>query len=206
MAVKKPLRIRKHTLAVGAMRVLKSFRANWRSGSVGVSAAIALVALVAVFAFAYSASAPSEKTGEQRASAGSTQREATRGAKPVTAVRKETSAGDVSLASDADLEATGFVGPVPEVVTLTGCLERSDKQLRLSDTSGTKAPRSRSWKSGFLTKRSASVIVLPASNRMDLSKHLGHRVTVTGPLIDREMRVRTLRRVSPCGNGSRETA
>jgi hypothetical protein len=202
MAVKKPLRIRKHTLALGAMRTLKSFRPDWRSGRVRVSAATALVALVAAFVFAYRASAPSVGTGERSASAVSTQREPARGAKPGTAVRKEASAGDVSLATEAGPD---FVGPVPEVVTLTGCLERSDKQFRLSDTSGTKAPKSRSWKSGFLTKRSASVTVMPASDRMDLSKHLGHRVTVTGPLTDREMRVRTLRRVSSCENGSRVT-
>jgi len=95
----------------------------------------------------------------------------------------------------------------PAVVTLTGCLERSDKELRLNDTSGANAPKSRSWKSGFLTKRAASVAVVPAGSELALSNHVGRRVTVTGTLVDREMRVRSLRRVSTsCENPPRVRA
>ena len=81
-------------------------------------------------------------------------------------------------------------------VTLTGCLVRSDDTFRLKDTAGTGAPKARSWKSGFLKKGSASVEIVDASHAMTLANHVGRRVTVTGTLVDREMQVRSLRRVA----------
>ena len=49
------------------------------------------------------------------------------------------------------------VAAVSTLVTVTGCLERSDEAFRLKDTSGADAPRTRSWKTGFLNKRSTSM-------------------------------------------------
>jgi hypothetical protein len=82
-------------------------------------------------------------------------------------------------------------------VTITGCLERSDDGFRLTDTDGSEAPKARSWKSGFLKKGSASVEVVDAGNRARLTSHIGRRVSVTGLLEDRELQVRSLRRVAP---------
>ncbi len=82
-------------------------------------------------------------------------------------------------------------------VTITGCLERSDDRFRLTDTDGSEAPKARSWKSGFLKKGSASVEVVDAGNRARLSSHIGRRVSVTGLLEDRELQVRSLRRIAP---------
>ncbi len=87
-------------------------------------------------------------------------------------------------------------GTVTAPVTITGCLERSDDAFRLKDTEGEDAPRVRSWKSGFLKKSTASVRVVDGANRVSLSNHVGERITVTGTLIDREVRVRSLRRVA----------
>ena len=84
----------------------------------------------------------------------------------------------------------------PTPVTITGCLERSDETFRLKDTEGENAPTSRSWKSGFLKKGRASIAIVDAANRVNLSNHVGERVSVTGTLIDREMRVRSLQRVA----------
>jgi hypothetical protein len=81
-------------------------------------------------------------------------------------------------------------------VTLTGCLVQSDDSFRLKDTAGTGAPKARSWKSGFLKKGSASVEVVDASHALTLANHVGRRVSVTGTLVDREMQVRSLRRVA----------
>jgi hypothetical protein len=81
-------------------------------------------------------------------------------------------------------------------VTITGCLERADETFRLKDTAGVDAPKSRSWKSGFLKKGSASIEVVDAANRLRLPDHVGRRVSVTGTLVDREMRVRSLQRVA----------
>lgn len=85
----------------------------------------------------------------------------------------------------------------PAAVTLTGCLDEDDGRFQLKDTAGEDAPKSRSWKSGFLRKRSASVEIVDAPNRLRLPDHVGERVSVTGMLTDdREMQVRSLRRVA----------
>lgn len=81
-------------------------------------------------------------------------------------------------------------------VTVTGCLEKSDEGYRLKDTSGTAAPKSRSWKSGFLKKGNASVDVVDASHTLALNSEVGRRVAVTGPMMEREMRAQSVQRVA----------
>ena len=83
-----------------------------------------------------------------------------------------------------------------QVVTIAGCLAQDGESFRLKDTSGTDAPRSRSWKSGFLRKGPAPVEVVDASHRLRLTNHIGERVAVTGSFVDGEMQVRSLRRVA----------
>ena len=87
-------------------------------------------------------------------------------------------------------------GPKMAAVTITGCLERDAETYRLKDTSGDNAPKSRSWKSGFLKKGSATVEVVDAAKSAKLPSHVGERVSVTGVLNGREMQVRSLQRVS----------
>jgi hypothetical protein len=90
-------------------------------------------------------------------------------------------------------------------VTITGCLEGADETFRLTDTTGADAPKSRSWKSGFLRKGSASIDIVDAANRLKLRDHVGQRVTVTGTLVDREMQVRSLKRITAsCSTSIRE--
>ena len=84
----------------------------------------------------------------------------------------------------------------PERVTITGCLEQKDDGFRLKDAEGSNAPKSRNWKTGFLTKHAASVNVVDAKNRMKLGSHVGERVSVTGMLLDRDLDVRSLTRVA----------
>ena len=87
-------------------------------------------------------------------------------------------------------------------VTITGCLERADETtFRLKDTVGADAPKSRSWKSGFLKKAPASIDVVDTAQRLKLPDHVGQKVSVTGTLVDREMQVRSLQRVATsCDN------
>jgi len=95
-----------------------------------------------------------------------------------------------------------LLGPTEKVdvqtsaVTITGCLDLDDEGFRLKDTAGVDAPKSRSWKSGFLTKRTAPIELLDADNSVKLSTYVGHRVAATGTLVDREMQVRSVRRVT----------
>ena len=92
------------------------------------------------------------------------------------------------------------VEPAPDTkvarVTIEGCLERADDTFRLTDTVGTNAPTSRSWKSGFLKKRPAAIEVRDSVKRVNLASHVGQRVSVTGTLVDRQMRVGSLQPIS----------
>lgn len=99
-------------------------------------------------------------------------------------------------AKPADAPPAPAPGAVSGGMTVTGCLERSDDGFRLKDTSGDDAPKSRSWKSGFLKKGSAPISIVHGAGGVNLLAHIGQRVTVTGALIDREMRVQSLRTVS----------
>jgi cell division protein FtsN len=95
----------------------------------------------------------------------------------------------------------------PAAVTITGCLERSDATYRLKDTSGANAPKTRSWKSGFLKKNTATIQIVDPAKRLKLSDHVGQRVSVSGTLADREMKARSLQRVSTsCTSRSRVKA
>jgi hypothetical protein len=89
------------------------------------------------------------------------------------------------------------VGPAP--VTLTGCLEVSvDRdEFRLNDTDGVDAPRSRSWRTGFLKKRPTPVALVEPPDPRGLQIQVGKRVAATGQLIDRELKVSSVRVVSP---------
>ena len=113
----------------------------------------------------------------------------------MTPVRPKTLAAGVAPASKPAAPMTPSVtAAVP--VTLAGCLERDDDTFRLKDTLGADAPKSRSWKSGFLKKGSASIDVVDAAHQLKLPDHVGQKVTVTGTLVDREMQVRSLQRVA----------
>jgi hypothetical protein len=127
-------------------------------------------------------------------------------------LRKPASKGstaDAVMGSTLGSDETGVNGTAspsaaakPASVTLTGCLERDDRTFRLKDTSGEAAPKSRSWKSGFLKKSPASLEVVDASHTLKLPSHVGQRVSVTGVIADREMRVRSLQRVAASCNAS----
>jgi hypothetical protein len=80
-------------------------------------------------------------------------------------------------------------------VTITGCLETDNDTFRLKDTAGADAPKSRSWKSGFLKKGQAKIELVPAPGT-NLAGQVGRRVSVTGMLDDHEMQVRSVRRVA----------
>ena len=105
-----------------------------------------------------------------------------------------------SSASAAPLTASTSVtvSAKAPAVTVTGCLEEHDKAFRLTDTSGADAPKSRSWKSGFLKKGAASVNVVDASKALNLAGNVGRRVSVTGTLDGRDMSARSMRSLGSC--------
>ena len=202
MAAKKTVRrtqTRQRTATVAKVSVL----ADWWTTTPGIYAAAAFVVVVAVLGIAYRSSvspAADPKAAQAETHLADVEQDVPQSAlpddvRPPATPAIEANAGRTAAASDTAL------------VTITGCLERGDKQFRLKDTAGADAPKSRSWKSGFLTRRSSSVAIVAAPTDVRLSRHLGQRIAVTGTIADREMRVRSLRRVSAsCEDGSRVKA
>ena len=83
--------------------------------------------------------------------------------------------------------------------TIVGCLQRDADTFWLKNVSGADAPKARSWKSGFLRKKSSNVALVDRaglSNR--LTTYVGRRIETTGALTDREMHVKTLRVLGAC--------
>ena len=107
--------------------------------------------------------------------------------RPVEATPVMTSA----RAPESRKAAAAQDGEESVATTISGCLIQDDGMFRLKDTAGDDAPKSRSWKSGFIKRGSARVDLVDASNR--LAPHVGYRITVSGTLTDREMQVNLVR-------------
>jgi hypothetical protein len=86
-------------------------------------------------------------------------------------------------------------------VTVSGCLERDDAAYRLRDTNGAQAPKERSWRTGFMRKRNSDLDIVDASKKLKLRDHVGHRVSLTGTVLEGEMRAASMRHLAAsCGH------
>jgi hypothetical protein len=85
------------------------------------------------------------------------------------------------------------VAPV-DTVTISGCLDFDGKSAWLKDTSGVDAPRTRGWRSGFLKKRSSRIALVDGPT--SAAAYDGRLVSVTGVLVDGEMRVSSLKPIA----------
>jgi hypothetical protein len=102
-------------------------------------------------------------------------------------------------AGPASAQSAGAV-PGAELATVEGCLVQDANQFQLKNTSGEDAPKGRSWKSGFLHRSSKTVDVVDQGRRLNLARHVGERVTITGLLDDRELQGTSLKRVAESCN------
>jgi hypothetical protein len=93
------------------------------------------------------------------------------------------------------LEASPGESSPAATVTVSGCVERHDSTMRLTETEGANAPQARSWKSAFLTKRAAAIELIEGAPALNLPRYQGERVTMTGTLTGREMQVRSVQRL-----------
>ena len=98
-------------------------------------------------------------------------------------------------AKPASAQSAGAV-PGAELATIEGCLVQDANQFQLKNTSGEDAPKGRSWKSGFLHRSSKTIDVLDENHRLNLTRHVGERVTITGLLDERELQGTSLKRVA----------
>jgi hypothetical protein len=116
---------------------------------------------------------------------------------PAVVVASDSPAAGPALVPAAFIEPASLVlPPEPQGMTIAGCLQHDGEGFRLKDTTGADVPKSRSWKSGFLKKRSATIEVVDAENRLQLTNHVGRRVSVTGRLEDKAMNARSLERLA----------
>ena len=80
--------------------------------------------------------------------------------------------------------------------TVAGCLTFDDGSYRLKDATGTEAPKSRSWKSGFLKKNTVTIDIVDARHALSLPSYVGQRVEVGGTLLERELQAHSLQRLA----------
>jgi hypothetical protein len=80
--------------------------------------------------------------------------------------------------------------------TIAGCLTFDDGEYRLKDATGIDAPKSRNWKSGFLTRRSTTIEIVDSNQSLGLPTHVGQRVEIAGTLVEREMRARSVQQLA----------
>jgi hypothetical protein len=104
-----------------------------------------------------------------------------------------------ATAKPASAQTAGAIAGA-EIASIEGCLVQDDGQFRLKNTSGEDAPRGRSWKSGFLHQGSKIIDVLDETHRLNLARHVGERVAITGVLDDRELQGTALKRVAESCN------
>jgi hypothetical protein len=121
--------------------------------------------------------------------------------KAMTAVTAPVPADPAPAAADAPVLESRAVAArqdeeQPVATTLTGCLVHDDDMFQLKDTDGAHAPKARSWKSGFIKRSSAKVAVLDPNNRLKLASHVGHRISVSGTLTEREIDARWINATS----------
>jgi len=105
-------------------------------------------------------------------------------------------AATTAAAPAASNEAKPADAPDTKVVSVTGCLQQADRGFVLKDTEGTDAPKSRSWKSGFMRRSNSAIALSDAKSSTRFAEHVGERVTVTGPMSDRAMRVTSMKRIA----------
>ncbi len=197
MPAKRSIRMKKHSHADKSKRS-RSARAAWWTSQRSATIAIASVAVAAMFIVLLRSSHRADSLHKPEAQIARAE------------IAVPTAASAKAMAANAPMDTVTPVSTPIEPradekvarVTITGCLERSDESFRLTDTSGTTAPTSRSWKSAFLKKRPATIEVVDTVKRLNLKNHVGERVSVTGMLVDREMRVGSLQRVASSCSGS----
>ena len=188
MLAKSFARVKKSSLAKRFARVKSSMHLTREVGATAIVAAVFCVAAGAMLIAVLQTREPSNGlTANARSRTAPTQ---------VHLIETPDSANSNVVPEQSAPKAAAEQSPV----TVTGCLEMNNETFRLKNTTGTDAPKARSWKSGFLKKNPASIQIVDAANRVQLPNHVGQRVVVTGTIVDREMQVRSLRRVATSCN------
>ena len=199
----KAIRTKNPARAKQPARAKKTGKPRWWTSTAALTTAIVVAIGVALLIAAAQLSPAPEDVADASA------QKAGRDADRAEAVRLGMPAPPATSHPRAPTSAARHDDPAPSpdeatvsepAVTITGCLERDAEVFRLKDASGAAAPKARSWKSGFLRRRTPPIELVDSGNR--LTPHVGETVSITGTLIDRTMTVRSLQRVAPSCQGS----
>lgn len=105
-------------------------------------------------------------------------------------------------AAPAKVAAAPVVAVVPvdpNTVTMIGCLESDGSNYRLADVQGNLAPKGRSWKTGFVTKKAKNIDLIGAPASLKLQDHVGRKVSVSGLRDDdTHLKARTIKQLGAC--------
>jgi hypothetical protein len=105
-------------------------------------------------------------------------------------------------AAPAKVAAAPVVAVVPvdpNTVTMIGCLESDGSNYRLADVQGNLAPKGRSWKTGFVTKKTKNIDLVGAPASLKLQDHVGRKVSVSGLRDDdTHFKARTIKQLGSC--------
>lgn len=122
------------------------------------------------------------------------------------AVAAESHDAEESTSKAAEIDNSGAAAPAApatetaglSTVTITGCLEvsTSEDRFRLTDTDSIEAPKTRSWRTAFLKKRSGAVVLAGSLDTAAMDRQVGKRVAATGVLANRELKVSSVRVVA----------
>jgi hypothetical protein len=160
--------------------------------------------VIIVMAGGIMVAARQQQTKAKEALADATRSEVALSADPASKRKGVPTVATGTAATTGSSDATATVAPDATAaakatpVTVTGCLERNEGGFRMKETAGADAPKARSWKSGFLKKGAATLDVVDPARTLQLADHVGRRVSVTGTLLDRELRARSVRRLGSC--------
>ena len=87
----------------------------------------------------------------------------------------------------------------PNTVTMIGCLESDGSNYRLADVQGNLAPKGRSWKTGFVTKKTKNIDLVGAPASLKLQDHVGRKVSVSGLRDDdTHLKARSIKLLGSC--------
>ena len=87
----------------------------------------------------------------------------------------------------------------PNSVTMIGCLETDGTSYRLADVQGNQAPKGRSWKTGFITKKTKNIDLVGAASSLNLKGSIGHKVSVVGVKDDEtHLKARSFKQLGSC--------
>ena len=118
---------------------------------------------------------------------------------PAKAAPAKAAAAKAAPAKVAAAPVVAVVAVDPNTVTMIGCLESDGSNYRLADVQGNLAPKGRSWKTGFVTKKTKNVDLVGAPASLKLQDHVGRKVSVSGLRDDEtHLKARSIKLLGSC--------